>query len=106
MSLTRNILRVVPASAVLTVAAASPAAAKGDVKVDSSGLQEWITKNAIPLTILVVVLAIILVARKKDTAGALTMGFIVLIGIMVLGLSVGTTASDVGAFLVGLVVTK
>ncbi|MFF4771094.1 hypothetical protein ACFY1V_31755 [Streptomyces sp. NPDC001255] len=105
MSLTKKTLRVFPASVVLTVMTASPAAAK-DVTVDSGGLQQWFKENAIPIAVFVIFLVIVVAARKKDTAGAFTVVFILLMGLMVLGLSVGSTASDVGAYLLGLVVTK
>ncbi|MDI3390170.1 hypothetical protein QIS99_28850 [Streptomyces sp. B-S-A8] len=86
------------------MAAAQPQAA--DVEIDSGGLGELLRDDALNIVVLIAGLSIVLLGKKRDIAGAFTIGAIVLLGLGVVGLATGTTASDVGEAMVGLVTTE
>ena len=75
-------------------------AAQTVVALGSTGVvKQWITDNIIPVVLLIVGCIILFGSKKKDHKGALQVVGIVLIGLLVIGMASGTTATDVGASL-------
>lgn len=71
----------------------------------TGGLSKWIQDNMISIGLLVVGMIIVFRAKGKDWNGAVVTGGIALFGIAVAALGTGTTALDLGKWLVGLVWT-
>lgn len=80
------------------ISAAQPAAGS----YGTSGLTQWIKDNIVTLLILLAGSAILWAARGGNMGKGITIGLGVLVGISVLGLATGTTATDVGDFIVSL----
>jgi hypothetical protein len=82
----------------LTNAAALPAADYG-----TSGLVGWLTENAIPLVILLLAITVLWAARGGNIGKGITIVAGLFLGLAVLGIATGTNASDIGAWLAGLI---
>ncbi|WP_327359817.1 hypothetical protein [Streptomyces sp. NBC_01304] len=100
---TTGLLLLGPQAAMAQAATVAPQAAVG---INSDGLENLLRDNVLNIVILAIGIVIVVLGKKRDWAGALTSGGIVLLGLAVVGLSTGTTGSDVGEALVGLVTTK
>ncbi|MGW5679221.1 hypothetical protein ACWEV4_29775 [Streptomyces sp. NPDC003860] len=84
-------------------AAAAPAELAATV--GTTGLSGWIQNNMIAIGMLIAGAVIVFRARSKDWNGALVTGGIAILGLAVAAMGTGSTAMDVGKWLVGLVVT-
>lgn len=69
----------------------------------TTGISSWLKSNVVPLVILVIGLAIMMMARRKDHSGAIVTVGILLVGLMVVGMAIGDTGINVGAWLSNLV---
>lgn len=69
----------------------------------TSGLAQWIQNNVVTVVILVLAVAVLWAARAGNIAKGITIVAGVLVGVSMLGLATGTSASDIGNFIVGLI---
>jgi hypothetical protein len=82
----------------LKTLAAAPAASYG-----TSGLVGWLQNNAIPLVILLLAITVLWAARGGNIGKGITIVAGLFLGLAVLGIATGTNASDIGAWLAGLI---
>ncbi|MFC7597675.1 hypothetical protein ACFQU3_20345 [Terrabacter sp. GCM10028922] len=82
----------------LTTLAALPTAEYG-----TSGLVGWLQNNAIPLVILLLAITVLWAARGGNVGKGITIVAGLFLGLAVLGIATGTNASDIGAWLAGLI---
>ena len=68
----------------------------------TAGIAQWIRDNVITLAILVVAAVVLFAARKGDIGKSITIIAGLLLGFTVLGLATGTTANDIGTWIIGL----
>lgn len=68
----------------------------------TAGIAQWIRDNVITLAILVIAAVVLFSARKGDIGKSITIIAGLLLGFAVLGLATGTTASDIGEWIVSL----
>jgi hypothetical protein len=69
----------------------------------TSGIVAWIQSNVVTVVILLAAVAVLWAARSGSIGKGITITFGIILGAAVLGLATGTTASDLGTFIVGLV---
>ncbi|MBO0843156.1 MAG: hypothetical protein J2O46_08220 [Nocardioides sp.] len=68
----------------------------------TGGLSHWITDNIITLVILILGITVLWAARSGNISKAVTIVGGLIIGLGVLGLATGNTATDVGSWMAGL----
>lgn len=66
------------------------------------GVADWIKGNLVTVLILIAGAAVLWAARGGNIGKGITITAGLILGVAVLGLATGTTATDVGNFLVGL----
>ena len=71
----------------------------------TGGITQWIQDNVITVVILLAAVAVLWAARGGNIGKGITIVAGLVLGIGVLGLATGTTASDLGNFIVHLVKT-
>ncbi|MFI1831309.1 hypothetical protein ACH41E_33420 [Streptomyces sp. NPDC020412] len=103
----RRIVGVAGLAVALTLSQAGTAAAAPELAatVGTTGLSGWIQNNLISIGLLVAGAVITFRAKSKDWNGALVTGGIAILGLAVAAMGTGSTAMEVGKWLVGLVVT-
>ena len=69
----------------------------------TSGITQWIQDNVITVVILLAAVAVLWAARSGNIGKGITIVAGLVLGIGVLGLATGTTATDLGNFIVHLV---
>jgi len=69
----------------------------------TSGLVGWLQNNAIPLVILLLAITVLWAARGGNVGKGITIVAGLFLGLAVLGIATGTNASDIGAWLAGLI---
>ncbi|MGB8382840.1 MAG: hypothetical protein WCG47_16605 [Dermatophilaceae bacterium] len=69
----------------------------------TSGLAQWIQNNVVTVVILVLAVAVLWAARAGNIAKGITIVAGALVGVSMLGLATGTSATDIGNFIVGLI---
>lgn len=73
--------------------------AAGVKPVTTLNVQNWLVKNAVPLTLLVIGIGIMFAAKKRDHKGTVSTVGIVLVGLMVIGIAVSQLAVGIGTWL-------
>lgn len=68
----------------------------------TSGIVAWIQDNVVTVVILLAAVAVLWAARAGNIGKGITIVAGLVVGIGVLGLATGTTANDLGAFIVHL----
>jgi hypothetical protein len=66
------------------------------------GIADWIRANLVTVLILLAGASVLWAARGGNIGKGITITAGLILGVAVLGLATGTTATDVGSFLVGL----
>lgn len=69
----------------------------------TSGITQWIQDNVVVVVILLAACAVLWAARAGNVGKGITIVAGLILGVSVLGLATGTTASDLGHFIVGLI---
>ena len=69
----------------------------------TSGITQWIQDNVVTVVILLAAVAVLWAARSGNIGKGITITAGLILGVAVLGLATGTTATDIGNFLVHLV---
>ena len=69
----------------------------------TSGITAWIQDNVVTVVILVAAVAVLWAARSGNIGKGITITAGLILGLAVLGLATGTTATDIGNFIVHLV---
>lgn len=72
------------------------------MEVGTGGLEGWIRDNVVTLIILILGVCVLWAAKGGNLSKAVTIVAGVILGLAVLGLASGTTATDIGDFIVGL----
>lgn len=68
----------------------------------TAGLTQWIRDNVVTLVILILGVAVLWAARGGNISKGVTILAGTILGVCVLGLATGTTAADLGNWIVGL----
>jgi len=68
----------------------------------TSGLAQWIQNNVVTVVILVLAVAVLWAARAGNIGKGITITAGALVGVSMLGLATGTSAADIGQFIVNL----
>lgn len=68
----------------------------------TGGITQWIQNNVITVVILLAAVAVLWAARAGNIGKGITIVAGLLLGVAVLGLATGTTATDLGSFIVNL----
>lgn len=68
----------------------------------TTGLSKWIQDNVVTVVLLLLAVAVLWAARSGTISKAITIVAGALVGVCMLGLATGTTATDVGTFIVSL----
>lgn len=69
----------------------------------TSGLAQWIQDNVVTVVILLLAVAVLWAARAGNIAKGITIVAGALVGVSMLGLATGTSAADIGNFIVHLI---
>ena len=69
----------------------------------TSGLAQWIQDNVVTVVILLLAVAVLWAARAGNIAKGITIVAGALVGVAMLGLATGTSATDIGNFIVHLI---
>ena len=69
----------------------------------TSGLAQWIQDNVVTVVILLLAVAVLWAARAGNIAKGITIAAGALVGVSMLGLATGTSAADIGRFIVNLI---
>lgn len=75
-------------------------------EVGTGGLKEWMAENLVGVAVLAIGIVLMWMSRQRQHGNTMEIVGGVLIGLVVIGMSFGTTATEVGKFFVDLVVTK
>lgn len=75
------------------------------MEVGTGGLEAWIQNNVVTLIILILGVCVLWAAKGGNISKAVTIVAGIILGLAVLGLASGTTATDIGDFIVGLFTT-
>jgi len=73
-------------------------------QVGTSGLQNWISTNIIPLLLLAIAVILLWIGGRGDNAGVARRSIGLVVGLVALGIAVSGKAADVGKFLASLIV--
>lgn len=73
-------------------------------QVGTSGLQNWIQSNIIPLLLLAIAVILLWIGGRGDNAGVARRSVGLVVGLVALGIAVSGKAADVGKFLASLIV--
>ncbi|HEX4247363.1 MAG TPA: hypothetical protein VH008_05810 [Pseudonocardia sp.] len=73
-------------------------------QVGTTGLQNWINSNIIPLLLLAIAVILLWIGGRGDNAGVARRSVGLVVGLVALGIAVSGKASDVGKFLASLIV--
>jgi hypothetical protein len=68
----------------------------------TSGLAQWIQDNVVTVVILLLAVAVLWAARAGNIGKGITIAAGALVGVSMLGLATGTSAADIGNFIVNL----
>ena len=68
----------------------------------TSGLAQWIQDNVVTVVILLLAVAVLWAARAGNIGKGITIAAGALVGVSMLGLATGTSAADIGDFIVDL----
>lgn len=74
------------------------------VDVGTSGLQSWIRTNLVGLAILAIGIILVWSSRQRQHGATMEIVGGVIVGLVIIGMSFGTSAADVGKFFTDLVV--
>lgn len=72
------------------------------MEVGTGGLEGWIRENVITLVILILGICVLWAVKGGNLSKAVTIVVGTILGLAMLGLATGTTATDIGDFVVGL----
>jgi hypothetical protein len=68
----------------------------------TSGISQWIQDNVVTVVILLAACAVLWAARAGNVGKGITVVAGLILGLAVLGMATGTTATQLGNFIVGL----
>jgi hypothetical protein len=68
----------------------------------TSGLAQWIQDNVVTVVILLLAVAVLWAARAGNIGKGITIAAGALVGVSMLGLATGTSAAEIGTFIVNL----
>ena len=68
----------------------------------TAGIASWIQQNVVTVIILVIAVAVLWAARAGNVGKGITIVAGLFLGVAVLGLATGSTATDLGTFIVHL----
>lgn len=66
----------------------------------TAGIANWIQQNVVTVVVLIIAVAVLWAARSGNIGKGITITAGLLLGVGVLGLATGTTATDLGSFIV------
>ena len=73
------------------------------VSYGTTGLAQWIQDNVVTVVILLLAVAVLWAARAGNIGKGITIAAGALVGVSMLGLATGTSAADIGRFIVNLI---
>lgn len=71
--------------------------------VSTTGLQDWIQNNVVPLVLLGVAIILLWIGGRGDNAGVARRSVGLIVGLIALGIAVSNSGPQIGSFLASLI---